>query len=160
MPFQQLQHDIDGSVVNAIDESILFEVETDASAATVNQAGRPVASFSSTLQRPDTRQASIEREAREIIETVRHWRHYLTGKHFILKTDQQAVMYMFDKRKNSKIKNDKIVRWSMGISCFNIMYSPLKEAYLLTLSRGHTVHLRAWAIDHYSIFTTHSATQE
>ena len=116
MAFQQLKHDID-VWVNAIDESILFEVETDASAATVNQAGRSVAFFSSTLQRPDTRQASIERETQAIIETVRHWRHY--GKHLILKTDQQAVMYMFDNRKNIKIKNDKVVRWRMGISCFN-----------------------------------------
>ena len=107
--------------------------ETDASesaiAATLNQAGRPVAFFSRTLQGSETRHASVEKEAQAIIETVRHWRHYLTGKHFILKTDQQAVSYMFDKRKNSKIKNDKIMRWRMELSCFDfdIVYRPGKE---------------------------------
>ena len=120
-------------MVNAIDESIPFEVETDASesaiAATLNQGGRPVAFFSRTLQGSETSHASVEKEARAIIETVRHWRHYLTGKHFILKTDQQAVSYMFNKRKNSEIKNDKIMRWRMELSCFDfdIVYRPGKE---------------------------------
>ena len=95
--FQQLKRDIEESYY-----------------ATLNQAGRPVAFFSRTLQGSVTRYASVEKKAQAIIETVRHWKHCLTGKHFFLKTDQQAVSYMFDKRKNSKIKNDKIMRWRMG----------------------------------------------
>ena len=63
---------------------------------TLNQAGRPVAFFSCTLQDPEVCHASVEKEAQAIIETVRHWKHYITGKHFLLKTDQRSVAYMFD----------------------------------------------------------------
>ena len=86
--------------IPAMDENLPFEVETDASevalAATLNQAGRPVAFFSRTLQEPEVRHPSVEKEAQAIIESMRYWKHYLTGKHFSLKTDQKSVSYMFD----------------------------------------------------------------
>jgi transposase InsO family protein len=131
--FQRLKDDIENSVVSAVDEEISFEVETDASdfaiAATLNQAGRPVAFFSRTLQGAEVRHAAVEKEAQAIVETVRHWRHYLTGKRFTLKTDQRSVSYMFDKKQKSKIKNDKIMRWRMELSCydFDIIYRPGSE---------------------------------
>ena len=87
--FESLKKIIEESVVTTVDESVPFEVETDASevaiAATLNQAGRPVAFFSRILQGPEIRLPSIEKEAQAIIESIRHWKHYLTGKHFTLK---------------------------------------------------------------------------
>ena len=86
--------------MGAIDEHIPVEVETDASEfaipATLNENGCPVAFFSRTLQGAEIRHASIEKKAHVIIETIRHWKHYLTGKHFLIKTDQRSIAYMFN----------------------------------------------------------------
>jgi hypothetical protein len=107
--FQSLKDEVVRSVVGAIDESVMFTVETDASdgalAATLNQAGRPVAFFSRTLKSSEVNQASVEKEAQAIVEAVRYWRHYLTCRHFKLITDQRSVAFMFNANPKGKIKN-------------------------------------------------------
>ena len=67
--FQSLKKTIEDAVVTAIDETILFEVETDASevtlTATLNQNGKPVAFFAQTLQGSELKHASIGKEGRK-----------------------------------------------------------------------------------------------
>ena len=139
-----LKRDVEQSVVCTVDEDSPFEVETDASdfaiAATLSQKGRPVSFFSRTLQGPEVNHASVEKEAKAIIEAVRHWRHYLTGRHFIIRTDQRSVAYMFDSKQRGKIKNEKIMRWRTELSCysFDIVYRPGSENISAdTLSRAY-----------------------
>ena len=67
--------------------------------------------FSRTLSKAEQKHSGVEKEAAAIVEAVRKWKHYLTGKHFILITNQRSISYMFDSKHRGKIKNDKIMRW-------------------------------------------------
>ena len=131
--FNDLKIEIEKSAIRTVDESLPFVVETDASdiafAAVLNQGGRPVAFFSTSLHGSEIKHPSVEKEAGALIEAVRHWRHYLTGRHFTIMTDQQSVAYIFDKKHTNKIKNDKMNRWRMELSChsFDIVYCSGKE---------------------------------
>ena len=116
--------------MGAVDVSEPFTLETDASdyaiGAVLNQSGRPVAFFSRTLQPSEIKHSAVEKEAQAIIESVRYWRHFLTCSHFTLRTDQKSVSFMFDKKHQGKIKNDKIHRWRMELSCysFDVEHTP------------------------------------
>ena len=61
----------------------------------------------------------IEKEAATIIEAIRKWKHYLTGRRFSLITDQKFVSYMFNTKHSGKIKNDKIMCWRIELSTYD-----------------------------------------
>jgi hypothetical protein len=54
-----------------------------------------------------------------IVEAVRKWQHFLAPRHFTLKTDQRSVAFMFDSRKRTKIKNNKIQPWRLELGSFS-----------------------------------------
>ncbi|XP_059839833.1 uncharacterized protein LOC132401724 isoform X5 [Hypanus sabinus] len=128
--FSCIKGDIAKATMHTVDETIPFHVESDTSdfalAATLNQAGRPVAFFSRTLQGPEIQHSAVDKEAQAIVEAIRHWRHYLAGKRFTLLTDQCSVAFMFSNQQLGKIKNDKILRWRIELSTYNndILYQP------------------------------------
>ena len=45
-----------------------------------------------------------------IIKSIHYWKHYLTGKHFSMKTDQKSVSYMFDQQHPSITRMYHFVR--------------------------------------------------
>ena len=142
--FENLKKEVEDAVVVAIDEDLPFTLETDASdttiAAILNQSNRPVAFFSRTLHGHEVNSAAVEKEALAIVESVRYWRHFLTGRHFTIKTDQKSISYVFDSKHRNKIKNDKIARWKLELSVysFDIQHKPGSENIPPdTLSRVH-----------------------
>ena len=132
--FQSLKEEIAAATLVTPVKGTQLEVETDASdyaiAATLNQAGRPVAFFSRTLDTSEQHHPAVEKEACAIVEAVAKWRHYLHGQHFKLITDQRSVAFLYDrKRTRTKIKNDKIQRWCTELSpySYDIVYRPGPE---------------------------------
>ena len=96
--FNLLKCDIEDSVFCSVNELLPFRVETDVSefaiAATSSQNSRPVAFFSRMLNGSELRHFSVEKEASAVIEAVRKWKHYLTGRLFALITDQKSMSYI------------------------------------------------------------------
>ena len=69
---------------------------------------------------------AFEKEATAIIEAVRKWSHLLSRNTFTLVTDQRSVSFMFDSRRRTKMKNDKVQQWRMELASFSyvIQYRP------------------------------------
>lgn len=128
--YEELKSAIAEATLQAIDDSIPFTVECDASeiavSATLNQTGRPVAFFSRTLSKSELHYPAVEKEAMCIIEAVRKWSHLLIRQSFTLITDQKSVAFMLDNRKRTKIKNNKILSWRLELApfSFDIQYRP------------------------------------
>ena len=131
--FENFKEEIEKVLLHSVKEKIPLVVETDATdtaiAATLNQANLPVAFFSRTLTTTEQKHSSIEKEACAIVESVKKCSHYLSVRRLVIVTDQQAVNFMFDARRQRKIKNSKIERWRMELGCYeyDIMYRPEKK---------------------------------
>ena len=73
--------------------------------------------------------AAVEKEAIAIVETVRKWQHFLARRQFTLKTNQRLVAFMFDSRKRTKKKTNKIQAWrlELGYISYDVEYRPGKD---------------------------------
>jgi hypothetical protein len=79
-----------------------FIVERDASGsgigAVLHQADGAIAFFSRALPPRHRGLAAYERELIGLSQAVRHWRPYLWGRAFIVRTDHQPLKYILDQR--------------------------------------------------------------
>lgn len=93
----------------------------------IDQEGisRPVSYFSRCTTDQESVWSSYELETIALVETLRRFRYYLLGKHFIVYTDCRSLEQAYSKRKMI----DKIARWFMEIQeyDFEIRYKAGKQ---------------------------------
>lgn len=79
-----------------------FILEIDASGASLgallSQRGRPIAFFSQALNGRACYKSVYERELMAIVFAIQKWRHYLLGRHFLVRTNQKSLKFLFEQR--------------------------------------------------------------
>ena len=106
--------------------------------------------MSRTLHPTGRHYPAVEKEATAIIEAVRKWNHFLARGQFTLATDQRSVAFTFDRKRRSKIKNNKIQSWRLELAslAYNIHFRIGKDNIAAdTLTRAfcansHTCNLQ------------------
>ena len=91
-----------GPVLQMPDFDRTFTVDSDASGAgfgaVLHQGAGPLAFFSRPFAARHLKLAAYERELIGVVQAVRHWRPYLWGRHFLVRTDHYSLKYLLDQR--------------------------------------------------------------
>lgn len=101
-----------------------FCLTTDASnvalGGVLSQSGKPIAFYSRTLNSAEKNYSTIEKELLSIIENCKHFRPYLFGRKFTVKTDHNPLVWL------SKLKepNSRLTRWRLKLEeyDFDVIY--------------------------------------
>lgn len=84
----------------------VFEVNCDASGVGIggilSQEGRPIAFFSEKISGSKKNYSTYDLEFYAIVQSLKHWRHYLVHNEFILITDHEALKYINGQHKLSR----------------------------------------------------------
>jgi hypothetical protein len=79
-----------------------FIVDCDASGsgfgAVLHQQEGPIAFYSRAIAPQHAKLAAYERELIGLVQAVRHWRPYLWGRSFIIRTDHYSLKFLLDQR--------------------------------------------------------------
>ena len=102
---------IEKPVLKLSDFDHLFQVRCDASCtaigAVLSQEDKSVAYFSEKLNEARQKYSSYEKDFYAIVQSLKHWRHYLMPREFILFSNNHALQLIMQQPK----LNQKHVRW-------------------------------------------------
>ncbi|GJY41188.1 putative nucleotidyltransferase, ribonuclease H, partial [Tanacetum coccineum] len=122
------------------DFSKVFELHNDslkvAIGGVLSQGGRPVAYFSEKLTGSKSRYTTYDLEFYAVVQAVKHWRHYLFHKEFVLFTDHDSLRHI---RTQDKVSH-KHGRWLAFLKkfTFNRAVNALsrRSGLLVTMKAG------------------------
>ena len=113
-------------VLHLPDFAKLFIVDCDASGtgfgAVLHQGEGPLAFYSKPFAPRHLKLAAYERELIGLVQAVRHWRPYLWGRRFLVRTDHYALKFMLD-QKLSTVPQHQWVSKLFGYD-FSVEYRP------------------------------------
>ena len=128
--FDKLKHALSTApILHLLDFGKLFIVDCDASGtccfgAVLHQGAGPIAFYSKLFAQRHLKIAAYERELIGLVQAVRHWRPYLWGRRFTVRTDHYALKFMLDQRL-STVPQHQWVSKLFGFD-FSVEYRPGK----------------------------------
>lgn len=128
--FEQLKTDMVTTPILALpDYTKEFVIESDASGkglgAVLMQEGHPIAFWSKVLSLRDQVLSTYEKELMAVVLAVLKWRHYLLGRHFIIRTDHQSLKHLLEQRVATPFQQKWITKL-LGFD-YEIVYKVGKE---------------------------------
>ena len=83
---------------------------------------QPIAYYSRKMKPAETRYSVTEQECLAVVESVRHFKVYLSGAPFTIMTDHRSLIYL-DRMKG---ESGRLTRWSLSLQpyLFNIVHRP------------------------------------
>jgi hypothetical protein len=80
-----------------------------------NGSNNLISAFSKTLDPAQMSYTVTEKELFAIVKACEHYRNYLLGKEFILKTDHKALTYL----RTCKETTSRLLRWALKLEEFD-----------------------------------------
>lgn len=143
-----------------------FILQTDASGYAIgsvlsNQNGKPIAYASKSLNKAEINYATIEKELLAIVWSIKHFRPYLYGRKFEIRTDHRPLVYLFSlKNPSSRLTKFRLLLEEYD---FDITYVQGKENVVAdALSRISVADLKSInnKIEEEILVTTRSQTSK
>ncbi|KAF9756187.1 Retrovirus-related Pol polyprotein from transposon, partial [Nosema granulosis] len=87
-----------------------------------NNKERMVSAFSKKLDKCQRNYSVTDKELLALVKGVERYRHYLLGRPFILKTDHQALTYLWDKKNTT----GRLLRWALKLAEYDFKIEYIK----------------------------------